>query len=676
MRPLLLVSGIAGALAATLPHIDLTLRDAELVAVSHQGSSSCHPLSASHHSVVQRSPKSNSQTTQSNGGQQSKNSQKSNSGQKSDNSQNSNNNQKSKSENGSSNGHKSSKNHGSQHNHGSSHKHGSSGSSSHSNSQTKSCYGNTASNRAKWCDYSISTDYTTEYVETGVNREYWLELTDVVVSPDGVSRTAMAVNGSIPGPTLFADWGDTVTVHVTNSLTTSLNGTSLHFHGIRQNYTNANDGVCSITQCPLAVGKSMTYTWKAEQYGSTWYHSHFALQAWQGVFGGIVINGPASANYDKDLGMVFLNDWDHQTVDQLYISAETKGPPKLGNGLINGTNVFGEDGDASQVGKRFDVSFLSGTSYRMRLVNSAVDTHWKFSIDNHTIKVIASDLVPIKPYETTVLNLGMGQRYDIIVTADQGDVADNFWMRAIPQSACSENSSQNNIKGIVYYGDSPDIPTTTAYDYVDGCDDETSNLIPYVAKDVSTADWKKLETASVGKNAAGLFKWYLNSTTMLVDWSAPTLKSTLNGKDFTNSEAVLELTEPDEWVYFVVETNMPVPHPIHLHGHDFFVVGQGSGTYDSSVALNTVNPPRRDTAMLPAAGYLVMAWQTDNPGVWLMHCHIGWHTSEGFAVQFVERESEIASVLTTSDKTQMTNVCEDWVVFKEGYTIEQEDSGV
>lgn len=174
------------------------------------------------------------------------------------------------------------------------------------------CSGNTASTRSEWCDYSIDTDYSTEAPDTGVTREYWLELTDVTVAPDGVSRSAMAVNGSIPGPTIFADWGDTVKVHVINSLTTSQNGTSLHFHGIRQNYTNQNDGVTSITQCPTAPGETITYEWRALQYGSTWYHSHFALQAWQGILGGIVINGPATANYDEDLGMLFLNDWDHE----------------------------------------------------------------------------------------------------------------------------------------------------------------------------------------------------------------------------------------------------------------------------------------------------------------------------------------------------------------------------
>nr|XP_036580720.1 laccase-1 precursor [Colletotrichum truncatum]KAF6788792.1 laccase-1 precursor [Colletotrichum truncatum] len=161
---------------------------------------------------------------------------------------------------------------------------------------------------------------------------------------------------------------------------------------------------------------------------------------------------------------------------------------------------------------------------------------------------------------------------------------------------------------------------------------------------------------------------------MLVDWASPTLQQIVNGTtSWETDDAVIKLSEAGQWVYFVVETTLAVPHPIHLHGHDFFILAQGSGTYSSSVTLNTSNPPRRDTALLPASGYLVMAWETDNPGAWLMHCHIGWHTSEGFSMQFVERYSEI-SALTNS--TALNNVCSDWSTFQEEYSIEQEDSGV
>ncbi|KAK7183195.1 hypothetical protein DPSP01_011427 [Paraphaeosphaeria sporulosa] len=541
--------------------------------------------------------------------------------------------------------------------------------SSNTISTRATCSGNTADTRSEWCDYSIDTDYYSEVPDTGVTREYYFELTDVTVAPDGVSRTAMAVNGSIPGPTIFADWGDTVVVHVTNSLTDSQNGTSIHWHGIRQNYTNDQDGVVSITQCPTAPSEQITYTWRATQYGSSWYHSHFALQAWEGIFGGIVINGPATANYDEDLGMLFLNDWDHQTVDELYISAESSGPPTLDNGLINGTNTYDEGGF------RYNVSFTSGTSYRMRLVNAAVDTHFKFSIDNHTLQVIASDLVPITPYETTVLDIGMGQRYDVIITADQASVADNFWLRAIPQSACSDNDNSDDIKGIVYYGDSVGTPSTSAYTYDDSCDDETANITPYLSKTVGDSSSTNTEAASVAFNDDSLFRWYLNSTTMVVDWEDPTLSQVLAGNtSYETSNAVITLPTADEWVYMVISTTMSVPHPIHLHGHDFFILAQGSGTYSSSsVTLNTDNPPRRDTAMLPASGYLVIAFETDNPGAWLMHCHIGWHTSEGFALQFIERYDEIAGI---TDSDRLSDGCSAWSTFQEENSIEQEDSGV
>lgn len=182
------------------------------------------------------------------------------------------------------------------------------------------------------------------------------------------------------------------------------------------------------------------------------------------------------------------------------------------------------------------------------------------------------------------------------------------------------------------------------------------------------------EIATVGFNSDRLFRWYLNSTTMIAEWSNPTLLQVLNGSTtYATSNAVIELPNANEWVYMVVETSLAVPHPIHLHGHDFYVIAQGTGSYSSSTTLNLENPPRRDTAMLPASGYLVMAFETDNPGIWLMHCHIGWHTSEGFALQFIERYSEIAG-LTDSDR--LSEGCENWELFQSTAEIEQEDSGV
>lgn len=162
------------------------------------------------------------------------------------------------------------------------------------------------------------------------------------------------------------------------------------------------DGVASVTQCPTAPGDSYTYTWRATQYGTSWYHSHYSLQTWDGVFGGIVINGPATANYDVDLGNLFIQDWSHITASAQWDYVLYVGNPTQTTGLINGTNVW------EGAGTYFEQTFISGTSYRFRIVNSAIDTFFKFSIDNHTMTVVSMDFVPIEPFETTILSIGIG----------------------------------------------------------------------------------------------------------------------------------------------------------------------------------------------------------------------------------------------------------------------------
>lgn len=69
---------------------------------------------------------------------------------------------------------------------------------------------NSADDRSCWGDYDISTNYYDESPDTGVVREYWFNIVNTTAAPDGVERVVLSVNGSIPGPTIIADWGDTV----------------------------------------------------------------------------------------------------------------------------------------------------------------------------------------------------------------------------------------------------------------------------------------------------------------------------------------------------------------------------------------------------------------------------------------------------------------------------------
>jgi hypothetical protein len=134
--------------------------------------------------------------------------------------------------------------------------------------------------------------------------------------------------------------------------------------------------------------------------------------------------------------------------------------------------------------------------------------------------VIANDFVPIQPYKTNVLNIAMnepdicftktfyakydlGQRYNVIVKVDQVSIAKNFWLRATPQNACSENANPTNVKGIIYYGDSPSTPSTTGYSYTDSCvDEDISNLSLIVSETVSSPFYNKSEPVSLAKMEA------------------------------------------------------------------------------------------------------------------------------------------------------------------------------
>jgi FtsP/CotA-like multicopper oxidase with cupredoxin domain len=275
----------------------------------------------------------------------------------------------------------------------------------------------------------------------------------------------------------------------------------------------------------------------------------------------------------------------------------------------------------------------------------------------------------------------MGQRYDLIVEAKTNRAVDNYWLRATWQSTCNANGNPDGILGIVRYdAASTALPTTTGRSYPDDCGDEPyASLVPHLPLDVGRNG--ALSSLELGANFTNILQWTLNSSSLYLNWSDPTnLRIANNQSVFPTDYNVYPLPTPNDWVYWVINDHSGGPpyHPIHLHGHDAFVLAQGNGTYSpSTVKLNFDNPPRRDTVTLAAGGHLVIAFKTDNPGSWLMHCHVAWHASEGFAVQFVEREKEIPRTMKAGNLEVFENTCETWDRYwnaKEVYG--QSDSGI
>jgi FtsP/CotA-like multicopper oxidase with cupredoxin domain len=246
--------------------------------------------------------------------------------------------------------------------------------------------------------------------------------------------------------------------------------------------------VNGITECPIPPNSTRTYRFIATQHGTTWYHSHTSGQYGDGIVGTIQISGPAIVNYDQDLGTFPIADYYALSMYEEEESAAPAGakPPTADGGLINGTMQ-----NTAGAGSYYNVTVKANTTYRLRLINTAVDNGFKVSLDGHNFTVIQSDFVPIIPYTTDWLLIHIGQRYDVVFTTNQ--TPGNYWFRvAVPEILCGRNSlaSAGKFLAIFNYDSVPIAdPTTTAVTAGPTvCTDET-NLVPVTKKSVPQAEF-------------------------------------------------------------------------------------------------------------------------------------------------------------------------------------------
>ncbi|KAG8712811.1 laccase, multicopper oxidase, benzenediol:oxygen oxidorectuctase [Ceratobasidium sp. 394] len=133
-------------------------------------------------------------------------------------------------------------------------------------------------------------------------------------APDGFYRQMLVVNGQYPGPTIEANEGDTVVVHVKNKLKKV--GTSIHWHGMFQNGTAWMDGPAGVTQCPIPAGGSFTYKFEVKkQFGTFWWHAHAGAQLSDGVHGAFIVHSTRDP----------LKRGKHYDYDQILIMGDCKG---------------------------------------------------------------------------------------------------------------------------------------------------------------------------------------------------------------------------------------------------------------------------------------------------------------------------------------------------------------
>jgi hypothetical protein len=419
--------------------------------------------------------------------------------------------------------------------------------------------------------FSLDTDFDSNFPTTGRTVTYDWTITNMTMAPDGFERAVFAVNGQYPGPAIEANWGDYVSITIKNEMPN--NGTSIHWHGLRQWHKNTQDGVPGITECPIAPGQQKTYTFQATQYGTSWYHSHLSCQYGDGVAGPIVIQGPATANYDLESGPLAITDWYYGTVNTLAarIAHVNGAPPTADTALINGKMVSNRGGEYERT------TLQQNKKHRVRLINMSVDNHFMVSLDNHQMEVIASDFVPIVPYNTTHIFLGIGQRYDVIIAGNQ--LASSYWFRAEvqDQAGCGSNANNGNILSIFSYeGHETETPISSRSAYTQRCIDE-QGVTPYWNSYVPTGEvadkmtpldtWLNQTTAADGTLT---LYWNVNGSSLNADWLKPTLDYVKNNQfhSFPERTNMIELPSQGQWTYWVIRSvpgnpyNVQVPHPI------------------------------------------------------------------------------------------------------------------
>ncbi|KAF8572625.1 multicopper oxidase, partial [Ramaria rubella] len=294
-------------------------------------------------------------------------------------------------------------------------------------------------------------------------RVYNFTVAQVVGAPDGVQREMLVVNaGLYPGPTIQANQGDRLVVHVQNNLP---NATSIHWHGLYQNGTNFYDGTSGITECGIPPGQSLTYNFTfGEFYGSTWWHAH-STQYTDGITGALVVHPTAPPpsslpTWDDEL-VVQMADWYHDMSGGLladYLSPEgiagTQGnEPVPDGGMLNGIGQYGSVDTFTYS----NFTLQRGKTYRIRLVNTGSFASVRFSIDGHPLTLIEADGTYLSPTPVASVILAVAQRYSVLVHANATGNG-SYWMRATVQSdmfTYTQWGQNCDIRGIVSYADAP-----------------------------------------------------------------------------------------------------------------------------------------------------------------------------------------------------------------------------
>ncbi|KAI1132488.1 multicopper oxidase-domain-containing protein [Nemania abortiva] len=365
----------------------------------------------------------------------------------------------------------------------------------------------------------------------------------------------------------------------------------------------------------------------------------------------------------------------------------------------------------------------SGDRHRIRFINVGGFAWFQVAVDDHDdLQVVEVDGTIVEPTLSSPLVISPGQRYSAILRADHGDGAYWLRARMITSCFADQKLPENGIdeaKAIVRYtsklearhDDHDDESTGGNHGQDEGSQDlilpQTTSELPFlsVCRDLSSTTSfhpsPQLPAPEVADHS-----WYFRVNLAIGDWrlqrgvfnsssfrpnlKSPTLHRVLNGLAQNNESFAVEgvntaafdaeselviSNNKIETVDMILQNMDENSHPFHLHGTRMWVLGQGHGYFPSYEALgllpegkglldatnNTVtrNPLKRDTITVEGFGWVLLRFIADNPGVWLFHCHVIWHSEAGMGMQFVSRIDDLRGLQVPEEALKLCDAPEE-----------------
>lgn len=442
---------------------------------------------------------------------------------------------------------------------------------------------------------------------------------------------------------------------------------------MRQEGTGFMDGVPGVTQCPIPPGATFTYRYKVTSFGTYWYHSHYGNTLADGLFGPLIVHSPDDPSKrwrDFDFEEVlFIGDWyDDQSATILHglrnASDGYRGlvfPTMPDAVLING--VGQTDCAKAQAGVQcsetqpYEIAGRIGSRLKLRLINPGSEAQIRFSVDQHVLKIVEVDDTPVQPLYVHELPVAPGQRYSVILHLNQGGARDAFWVRARTAAACLFGGQPLETLAVLRYTDwrgrawdaeLPDTqpwPDRAAPDLPCGDIDNLYTVVPLESEPLGpVAAQERLDTSGgrfVDPQTGAAFvgfgmdagKGLTTYTNYIQD---PALRQIEDGRALNGSHVASLSFAGDGGScagILINQLDKGLAHPFHLHGRPFHIVARGNGNMTleglAGVKLNLDNPLRRDTIVVPSASWALLRLPLDDPGVWAIHCHLGWHLGLG-----------------------------------------------